>query len=61
MSRELTVHEVTWSRRDSFCEHQYADLEPVELPSAPVATTIRQLEPPAREEGFAKFDFGRGL
>ena len=61
MSRELAVHEVTWSRRDSFCEHQYADLQPAELPSAPVTTTIRQLEPPAPDSGFAKFDFGRGL
>ena len=61
LSTELAVHEVTWSRADSFCEHQYADVQPVELPSSPVATTVRQLEPPARDDGFARFDFGRGL
>lgn len=61
LSRELAVHPVTWSRKDSFCEDQYADIEPVELPSAPVAATIAQLEPPAGEPTFEKFDFERRL
>ena len=61
MSRELAVHEVTWSRRDSFCEGQYSDGQPEELPTAPVTTVIAQLEPPESDEGFAKFDFERGL
>ncbi len=61
MGRELAVHEVTWSRRDSFCEGQYADDQPEELPTAPVTTVIAQLEPPSRDDGFAKFDFERGL
>ena len=59
--RELAVHEVTWSRRDSFCEGQYADGQPEELPSVPVTVRIAQTGPPARDDGFAKFDFGRGL
>ena len=61
LSRELAVHEVTWSRRDSFCEGQYADGRPEEVPSVPVTVRIAQTGPPARDDGFAKFDFGRGL
>lgn len=59
--RELAVHEVTWSRCDSFCEGQYADGRPEEVPSVPVTVRIAQTGPPARDDGFAKFDFGRGL
>lgn len=61
LSRELAVHPVTWSRKDSFCEDQYADIEPIELPSAPVTATIARLEPPAGEPTFEKFDFERRL
>lgn len=57
LSRELAVHPVTWSRKDSFCEDQYADIQPVELPTAPVTTVIAQLEPPKAKPGFEKFDF----
>ena len=57
LSRELAVHPVTWSRKDSFCTDQYADVQPVELPTAPVTTVIAQLEPPKGKPGFDKFDF----
>ena len=57
LSRELAAHRVTWGRRDSFCEGQYADGQPAELPSTPVTTTVRQLEPPRARSGFEKFDF----
>lgn len=57
LSRELAVHPVTWSRKDSFCEDQYADVQPAELPTAPVTTVIAQLEPPKGKPGFEKFDF----
>ncbi|MBQ9042216.1 MAG: IS21 family transposase [Eggerthellaceae bacterium] len=57
LSRELAVHPVTWSRKDSFCDDQYADIQPVELPTAPVTTVIAQLEPPKGKPGFEKFDF----
>ena len=57
LSRELAVHPVTWSRKDSFCADQYADVQPVELPTAPVTTVIAQLEPPKGKPGFDKFDF----
>ena len=57
LSRELAVHPVTWSRKDSFCADQYADMQPVELPTAPVTTVIAQLGPPKAKAGFDKFDF----
>ena len=58
LSSLLTTHDVTWSRRDSFCEGQYEALEqPEELPTAPVMTRIRQLPKPSGELSFAKFDF----
>ena len=60
-SRELAAREAAWSRRDSFCEGQYADGRPEEAPGVPAAAGIAQTGPPARDDGFAKFDFGRGL
>ena len=57
LSRELAVHPVTWSRKDSFCADQFVDVQPMELPTAPVTTVIAQLEPPETKPGFDKFDF----
>ena len=57
LKRELSVHPVTWGRKDSFCEDQYADAQPCEPPAEPVKTTIAQLEPPSGNPAFAKFDF----
>lgn len=57
LSRELAAHPVTWGRRDSCCDDQYADVQPVELPTAPVTTVIARLEPPKGKPGFDKFDF----
>lgn len=54
----LTTHDVTWSRRDSFCEGQYEVLpQPEEFPTAPVKTQIFQLSKPSVDLSFAKFDF----
>lgn len=57
LSRELAVHPVTWGRKDSLCEDQYADAQPVELPTAPVATIVERAEPLEGKPGFEKFDF----
>ncbi len=57
LTRELAVHPVTWGRKDSFCEDQYADAQPYELPSAPVTTTVVQMEPPKPKRAFDRFDF----
>jgi transposase len=57
LAREIAVHPVTWGRADSYCEDQYADTQPAELPTAPVTTVISRLEPPGPKPGFEKFDF----
>ena len=59
LSRELVAHAVTWERGDSWCEGQWADAQPEELPSQPVTTTIAQVELSPGKPAFAKFDFGR--
>ena len=54
----LATHDVTWSRRDSFCEGQYEELaQPEEFPTAPVKTQIRQLPMPSGDLSFDKFNF----
>lgn len=54
----LTTHDVTWSRRDSFCPDQFHDIEqPEELPTAPVRTRIEMQRHSPVSIGFGKFDF----
>ena len=54
----LVTHNVTWSRKDSFCEGQYEELpQPEEQPTMPVRTQILQLPKPQGDLSFAKFDF----
>ena len=56
----LATHNVTWARRDSFCENQYALPEqPEEFPSMPVKTVIKQLPEPSRDLSFEKFNFSK--
>ena len=57
MTRTLTTHDVTWSRRDSFCKDQYAVSQPEEHPTAPVRVHIQQLEPKDYDPGFSRFNF----
>ncbi len=59
LSRVLTVHDVTWSKRDSFCKDQYVNSQPEERPTMQVKTFIRQMEEPDRDPGFSKFDFSK--
>lgn len=42
MQYEIATHDVTWSRKDSFCKDQYAVERPEESPTMPVQTTIHQ-------------------
>lgn len=61
LSRELVTHEVTWSKRDSFCKDQYVDSRmPEELPTSPVKTIIQKLEELPSGTGFDRFDFSGG-
>lgn len=57
LSRELAAHPVTWGRRDSFCEDQYADAQPAEAPTAPVRTTVTRIQPPEGNPLLSRFDF----
>lgn len=61
MTKILTSHDVTWSRRDSFCRDQYVTEQPEEQPTAPVKIQIQQLNPPKYDSGFGKFNFEEGL
>ena len=57
----LTMHNVTWSRHDSFCEDQYALPEqPEEFPTMPVNTVIKQLPGASADISFEKFNFSKG-
>jgi transposase len=57
----LTMHNVTWSRHDSFCEDQYALPEqPEEFPTMPVNTVIKQLPGASVDISFEKFNFSKG-
>lgn len=55
MNYELTRHDVTWSRQDSFCEGQFSDTEPEEHPTMPVKVAIQQEEKPNHDEWFDQF------
>ena len=57
MTKVLTTHDVTWSRRDSFCKDQYAASQPEEHPTAPVRVHIQQLEPKDYDPSFNRFNF----
>lgn len=59
LSREFVTHAFAWDRSDSWCEAQWADAQPEELPSQPVTTSIAQVEFSTGKSAFAKFDFGR--
>lgn len=59
LRKVLVSHDVTWSRRDSFCKEQFAD-QPEEKPSAPVTVSISQKEETPPKSAFAKFAFGGG-
>ena len=58
MTRCLVTHNVTWSRRDSFCHDQYAKPEqPEEFPTAPVKAIVQQALEDDTADGFNKFNF----
>ncbi len=59
LTKELVQHNVTWSRKDSFCKDQYALPQPEEVPSTPVKIAIRQIEGRKDDRSFDKFDFAK--
>lgn len=60
-SRVLVTHNVTWSRKDSFCKEQYATTQPEEYPTSPVNIRIKQIDPPEYDSGFSRFNFEEGM
>ena len=61
MTKVLTSHNVTWSRKDSYCHDQYASVQPEEKPTAPVRIKIQQADPPQYDSGYEKYNFEEGL
>jgi hypothetical protein len=57
MTKILTSHDVTWSRRDSYCRDQYLIHQEEETPTAPITTRIKQIDPPEYNPGFSKYNF----
>lgn len=57
LSKILVTHDVTWSRKDSWCRDQYATEQPEEKPSVPVKVQVEQISPPETPSGFEKFNF----
>lgn len=57
MTKVLTTHDITWSRRDSFCKDQYTLSQPEEHPTAPVRVQIKQMAQPEYDPGFGRFNF----
>lgn len=57
LTQILTSHDVTWSRKDSFCRDQYLRAQPEELPTAPVTSKIFEIQDKHPNSGFAKFNF----
>lgn len=61
MTKLLTAHDVTWSKRDSYCRDQYRSTQPEEHPSATVKITIKQENTPPQKSGFERFNFEEDL
>lgn len=57
LTTELVRHNVTWSRKDSFCADQYIAKQPEELPTTTVRAELIQKESAVPAIGFRKFAF----
>lgn len=57
MQEVLAKHDVTWSRRDSFCNDQYVD-QPEEFPTMPVKVTMTE-NSSDDEYALRRFDFDK--
>ena len=59
LKEQLVTYDVTWSRKDRFCQEQYVSVQPEEQPTAVVKSTLVQLAEPEPDDAFLKFDFER--
>lgn len=54
----LVKHDVTWSRRDSYCKDQFKE-QPEEYPTMPVKSHMQQSPAPEHNSAFDRFNFDR--
>lgn len=54
----LVKHDVTWSRRDSYCKDQFKE-QPEEFPTMPVKVHLHQDSVPEHSSAFDRFNFDR--
>ena len=60
LKRQLTTHDVTWSKRDRFCKDQYATLGQLEeFPIMPVKAEIVRRPKPEPSLPFEKLNFDK--
>ena len=60
MKQILATHDVTWSKKDRFCDDQYVTLdEPEEFPTAPIKTEAVMLPSASTPRPFEKFNFDK--
>lgn len=59
MQEVLAKHNVTWSRRDSYCENQFEKVQPEEFPTMPVSVSMTQTAPRDYDHSFDRFNFDR--
>lgn len=60
MSQLLTIHDITWSKRDRYCNNQYSwKDDPEEFPTATVRTTISRKPNEKPKISFEKFNFDK--
>ena len=59
LDQVLAIHNVTWSKKDSYCKDQYVTEMIEELPTAAVTSTMYQIEEKAHRNSFDKFSFSR--
>ena len=57
MTKLLCRHDITWSRKDSFCKDQYSREQPAESPTAPVHAHIQQIAQAVPDSAFSRFNF----
>ena len=59
LSQELTQHNVTWSRKDSFCENQFSPDQPEEFPTAVITSHMKVAPSADYDYRFSQFNFDK--
>lgn len=61
LTQELVRHNVTWSRRDSYCKDQYVTEQPEEFPTDTVKVKLSESHARSINPTFRKFNFGEDI